>query len=163
MRLDDIEGQTEASGQSVTLAQLPLVINHHGTKAMTASEDGRFLYDGRPAGEPVDFVSGFLQDAENTCGRPVGVTVYPRGAVLVVDDLSNTVGRVTPDQPVAPAPVVTGAAPRPGATRAASGAVSPPSPEPASRTPAKVPRAVPPPMGHQGSDIHRSQGTSIAE
>ena len=47
--------------------------------------------DGRPAGEPIDFVTGFLQDADNTRGRPVGVTVDPRGAVIVADDLSNTI------------------------------------------------------------------------
>ncbi|MFD2817171.1 PQQ-dependent sugar dehydrogenase [Paracoccus aerius] len=55
--------------------------------------------DGRPAGDPVDFVSGFLVDAGNTRGRPVGVTLDPRGALIVADDLSNTVWRITPDQP----------------------------------------------------------------
>jgi glucose/arabinose dehydrogenase len=52
--------------------------------------------DGRPAGPPVDFVSGFLGDDGKTRGRPVGVTVDPRGALIVADDLSNTVWRVTP-------------------------------------------------------------------
>ena len=51
--------------------------------------------DGRPAGEPIDFVSGFLVDDGNTRGRPVGVTVDPRGALIVADDLSNTVWRIT--------------------------------------------------------------------
>ena len=51
--------------------------------------------DGRPAGAPVDFVSGFLGDDGKTRGRPVGVTVDPRGALIVADDLSNTVWRVT--------------------------------------------------------------------
>jgi glucose/arabinose dehydrogenase len=51
--------------------------------------------DGRPAGEPIDFVSGFLVDDGNTRGRPVGVTVDPRGALIVADDLSNTIWRVT--------------------------------------------------------------------
>jgi glucose/arabinose dehydrogenase len=50
---------------------------------------------GRPAGPPVDFVSGFQADG-NTMGRPVGVTVDPRGALIVADDLSNTIWRVTP-------------------------------------------------------------------
>ncbi|WP_046867422.1 PQQ-dependent sugar dehydrogenase [Microvirga massiliensis] len=53
--------------------------------------------DGRPAGDPIDFVSGFLDDNGNTRGRPVGVTVDPRGALIVADDLSNTVWRVTKD------------------------------------------------------------------
>ncbi|KAA2212227.1 sorbosone dehydrogenase family protein [Pseudoroseomonas oryzae] len=51
--------------------------------------------DGRPAGDPVDFVSGFLDGSGNTRGRPVGVTIDPRGALIVADDLSNTVWRVT--------------------------------------------------------------------
>ncbi|PWG03044.1 PQQ-dependent sugar dehydrogenase [Sphingosinicella humi] len=50
---------------------------------------------GRPAGDPVDFVSGFLKDGKAR-GRPVGVTLDPRGALIVADDLSNTVWRVTP-------------------------------------------------------------------
>ena len=50
---------------------------------------------GRPAGAPIDFVSGFLKDGKAR-GRPVGVTLDPRGALIVADDLSNTVWRVTP-------------------------------------------------------------------
>lgn len=53
--------------------------------------------DGMPAGEPVDFVTGFLGDDGKTRGRPVGVVVDPRGALLVADDLSNTIWRVTRD------------------------------------------------------------------
>ena len=52
--------------------------------------------NGRPAGPPVDFVSGFRGTDGLTRGRPVGVTVDPRGALIVADDLSNTIWRVTP-------------------------------------------------------------------
>ncbi|MCF0017745.1 sorbosone dehydrogenase family protein [Pseudomonas stutzeri] len=51
--------------------------------------------DGRPAGEPIDFVTGFRTDDGKTRGRPVGVTVDPRGALIVADDLANVVWRVT--------------------------------------------------------------------
>lgn len=51
---------------------------------------------GRPAGPPVDFVTGFRGEDGKTRGRPVGVTVDPRGALIVADDLSNTLWRVTP-------------------------------------------------------------------
>ena len=51
---------------------------------------------GRPAGPPIDFVTGFMGEDGKTRGRPVGVTVDPRGALIVADDLSNTVWRVTP-------------------------------------------------------------------
>ncbi|NIJ78668.1 glucose/arabinose dehydrogenase [Xanthomonas campestris] len=59
--------------------------------------------DGRPAGDPIDFVAGFHGDDGLTRGRPVGVTLDPRGALIVADDLANTIWRVTPDAaPVAP-------------------------------------------------------------
>jgi glucose/arabinose dehydrogenase len=53
---------------------------------------------GKPAGDPVDFVSGFLDGHGKTRGRPVGVTVDPKGALIVCDDLSNTVWRITPNR-----------------------------------------------------------------
>ncbi len=52
--------------------------------------------NGRPTGEPVDFVTGFQADGD-TFGRPVGVSVDPRGALIVADDLANIIWRVTPD------------------------------------------------------------------
>lgn len=51
--------------------------------------------NGKPSGPAVDFVTGFQSDGK-TMGRPVGVTVDPKGALIVADDLSNTVWRVTP-------------------------------------------------------------------
>jgi glucose/arabinose dehydrogenase len=52
--------------------------------------------NGRPAGQPVDFVAGFMGSDGKTRGRPVGVTLDPRGALIVADDLSNTIWRVAP-------------------------------------------------------------------
>ena len=54
--------------------------------------------DGRPAGPPVDFVSGFRGADGKTRGRPVGVSVDRRGALIVADDLSNTIWRITPSR-----------------------------------------------------------------
>lgn len=51
--------------------------------------------NGRPAGSPVDFVTGFRTEDGKTRGRPVGVTVDPRGALIVADDLANIVWRVS--------------------------------------------------------------------
>ncbi|WP_438280956.1 PQQ-dependent sugar dehydrogenase [Pseudomonas alabamensis] len=51
--------------------------------------------DGKPAGEPIDFATGFRDDDGKTRGRPVGVTVDPKGALIIADDLANTVWRVT--------------------------------------------------------------------
>jgi glucose/arabinose dehydrogenase len=59
---------------------------------------------GRPSGKPIDFVTNFMGEDGKTRGRPVGVTVDPRGALIVADDLSNTIWRVTPVQRAAPRP-----------------------------------------------------------
>ena len=50
--------------------------------------------NGRPAGPPQDFVSGFLAPDGKARGRPVGVAVDRQGALLVADDVGNTVWRV---------------------------------------------------------------------
>lgn len=50
--------------------------------------------NGRPSGPPVDFVTGFRDDDGKSRGRPVGVTVDPKGALIVADDLANVVWRV---------------------------------------------------------------------
>ena len=54
--------------------------------------------NGQPAGDPVDFVFNFHGEDGKTRGRPVGVTVDPAGALIVADDLSNTIWRVTPNR-----------------------------------------------------------------
>src|SRR5690606_23561139 len=46
VRFDYQPGQTRASGAPVKVTDLPAEINHHWTKAMAASPDGRFLYVG---------------------------------------------------------------------------------------------------------------------
>src|SRR5690606_28380923 len=46
VRFDYGDGQTRASGPPTKIAELPSAINHHWTKGMTASADGRFLYVG---------------------------------------------------------------------------------------------------------------------
>lgn len=55
--------------------------------------------NGRPAGPPVDFVSGFMGEDGKTRGRPVGVAIDARGGLLVADDLANTIWRVTAPRP----------------------------------------------------------------
>ncbi|AJY51930.1 MULTISPECIES: sorbosone dehydrogenase family protein [Halomonadaceae] len=53
--------------------------------------------NGEPDGEPIDFVTGFLTDDSRTRGRPVGVSIDPDGALIIADDLTNAVWRVTYD------------------------------------------------------------------
>ena len=51
--------------------------------------------NGRPAGAPLDVLSGFLTDAGQAQGRPVGVAIDTRGALLVADDVGNVIWRVS--------------------------------------------------------------------
>jgi glucose/arabinose dehydrogenase len=53
--------------------------------------------DGQPAGKPEDVLTGFVNAEGKALGRPVGVAVDRRGALLVADDVGNIVWRVTPD------------------------------------------------------------------
>ena len=54
--------------------------------------------DGKPAGPPVDFLTGFVSEDGKALGRPVGVAIDKTGAVLVADDVGNTVWRVAPSR-----------------------------------------------------------------
>ena len=51
--------------------------------------------EGQPAGQPVEVLSGFVSPNGEAYGRPVGVVIDRRGALLVADDVGNTVWRVT--------------------------------------------------------------------
>jgi glucose/arabinose dehydrogenase len=50
---------------------------------------------GRPNGTAEDVVTGFLNANGEARGRPVGVAVDKTGALLIADDVGNTVWRVT--------------------------------------------------------------------
>jgi glucose/arabinose dehydrogenase len=54
---------------------------------------------GHPNGKAEDVVTGFLNDAGEAHGRPVGVAFDRTGALLIADDVGNTVWRVTAAQP----------------------------------------------------------------
>ena len=51
--------------------------------------------NGKPIGLPVDVLTGFLDKDGNAQGRPVGVIVDKAGALLVADDVGNTIWRVS--------------------------------------------------------------------
>ncbi len=49
---------------------------------------------GRPVAQPVDVLTGFVSKDGDAYGRPVGVAIDKRGALLVADDVGNTIWRV---------------------------------------------------------------------
>jgi glucose/arabinose dehydrogenase len=67
---------------------------HAGYKVIYVAFDG-----GKPVGLPHDVLTGFVNADGKAFGRPVGVAIDARGALLVADDVGNTVWRVTPMAP----------------------------------------------------------------
>lgn len=55
--------------------------------------------NGYPNGRPEDFLTGFIVDPEKdeVFGRPVGAVVMPDGSLLITDDYTNTIWRVSAD------------------------------------------------------------------
>ncbi|MDX2264873.1 MAG: sorbosone dehydrogenase family protein [Hyphomicrobiales bacterium] len=78
-------------------------IGQHGSWNRTPPSGYKVVFipfsEGKPAGEPVDVLTGFLDKDENAQGRPVGVTIDKRGALLVADDVGNKIWRVTGSEP----------------------------------------------------------------
>ena len=55
--------------------------------------------DGKPSGMAQDIVTGFLNGDNQARGRPVGVAIDKTGALLIADDVGNTVWRVSSAKP----------------------------------------------------------------
>jgi glucose/arabinose dehydrogenase len=74
-------------------------IGEHGSWNRTQLNGYRVVFirfaGGRPVGRPADFVTGFIAADGKARGRPVGVAVDRTGALIVADDVGNTVWRVT--------------------------------------------------------------------
>jgi glucose/arabinose dehydrogenase len=63
---------------------------HSGYKVIFVPFSG-----GKPVGQPVDVLTGFLNADEKAQGRPVGVVIDKQGGLLVADDVGNKVWRVS--------------------------------------------------------------------
>jgi glucose/arabinose dehydrogenase len=50
---------------------------------------------GHATGEYEDFMTGFVVDNDHVWGRPVGITVAPDGSLLVTDDASGSIWRIS--------------------------------------------------------------------
>ena len=76
-----------------------MYIGQHGSWNRNPRSGYKVIYvpfkDGKPAGDPVDLLTGFLSKDGEAYGRPVGVTFDKPGDLLVADDVGNTVWRVS--------------------------------------------------------------------
>ena len=84
-----------------------MFVGQHGSCNRKPQSGYRVIFvpfdNGQPSGQPIDVLTGFLDDHGNARGRPVGVTIDKHGALLVADDVGNTVWRVTAAADVASA------------------------------------------------------------
>ena len=76
-----------------------LVVTQHGSWNRVPRSGYRVGFvpfdKGKPAGQPVVLLTGFMDRDDNAQGRPAGVAVDSRGGVLIADDAGNTIWRVT--------------------------------------------------------------------
>ncbi|MNR10989.1 hypothetical protein D3C85_1272650 [compost metagenome] len=75
------------------------IIGQHGSWNRKPHSGYKVLFvpfrDGKPSGQPIDLLSGFLDANDNAMGRPVGVVNDHKGGVLVADDVGNKIWRIT--------------------------------------------------------------------
>lgn len=74
-------------------------IGQHGSWNRKPFNGYKVIYvpfaNGKPAGPPQDFLTGFLTPTGEALGRPVGVVQDRSGALLVADDVGNVIWRVS--------------------------------------------------------------------
>lgn len=76
-------------------------ITQHGSWNRSVLSGYKVIYipfkNGKPSGPPEDFLTGFISDLSKSKvhGRPVGIAVLGDGSMLVSDDVSNTIWRVS--------------------------------------------------------------------
>ena len=76
-------------------------VGQHGSWNRSALAGYKVVFipfaNGKPSGRPEDFLTGFIADADKSevYGRPVCVAVLTDGSILVTDDASNVIWRVS--------------------------------------------------------------------
>lgn len=75
-----------------------MFVGQHGSWNRTPRAGYRVIFvpftGGRPSGQPIEVLTGFVKSNGEAMGRPVGVAIDAQGALLVADDVGNTVWRV---------------------------------------------------------------------
>jgi glucose/arabinose dehydrogenase len=76
-----------------------MFIGQHGSWNRAPRSGYKVVYvafeGGKPVGVPVDVLTGFLSEQGTASGRPVGVALDQTGALLVADDVGNSIWRVS--------------------------------------------------------------------
>ena len=76
-----------------------MFVGQHGSWNRKPHSGYRVIFvpfaEGVPAGDPIEVLTGFLDEKGESRGRPVGVALDATGALLVADDVGNVVWRVS--------------------------------------------------------------------
>jgi glucose/arabinose dehydrogenase len=76
-----------------------MFVGQHGSWNRNPRSGYRVIFvpftEGAPSGKPIDVLTGFVRANGEANGRPVGVAIARDGALLVADDVGNTIWRVT--------------------------------------------------------------------
>jgi len=76
-----------------------MFVSQHGSWNRSPKSGYKVIYvpfeNGTANGESIDVITGFLNSSEEAQGRPVGLAHDQTGALLVADDVGNTIWRVT--------------------------------------------------------------------
>jgi glucose/arabinose dehydrogenase len=79
-----------------------MFVGQHGSWNRKPRSGYRVIFvpfaEGMPSGAPIDVLTGFVEPDGGALGRPVGVAIDRTGALLVADDVGNTVWRVSADR-----------------------------------------------------------------
>ncbi len=79
-------------------------VGQHGSWNRNPHSGYRVIFvqfrNGKPSGDPVEVLTGFLSADGAALGRPVGVVLDRRGALLIADDVGDVVWRVTAESGV---------------------------------------------------------------
>ncbi len=91
-------GLASSRGDSLSQFASGMFVGQHGSWNRKPQSGYRVIFvpfaEGRPSGPPVEVLTGFLKPNGDAQGRPVGLAIDKHGALLVADDVGNTVWRV---------------------------------------------------------------------
>ena len=79
-----------------------LFVAQHGSWNRSPASGYKVIFipfqNAMPHGLPIDVLTGFINEDGEAQGRPAGIAIDKRGALLVADDVGNVVWRVTADR-----------------------------------------------------------------
>ncbi|MFL6290205.1 MAG: PQQ-dependent sugar dehydrogenase, partial [Thermoanaerobaculia bacterium] len=80
-----------------TILKRGMFVGQHGSWNRKPRSGYKVIFvpftNGKPSGEPIDVLTGFVKENGEAMGRPVGVAIDKRGALLAADDVGNVIWR----------------------------------------------------------------------